>query len=402
MNHECSIAIIGGGIVGLGTALALSERHPSYTLVVIEKEQELAIHQTGHNSGVIHSGIYYRPGSHKAKLCIEGVRLLKEFCRANSVRYEECGKVIVATTAEEVPTLEALYERGIANGVPQLEMIGPERVREIEPNAKAVKAVHAPTTSIVDFREVARAMAVRISGHGGRFLMGQKVRAIRSDGAALVIECGGATVAARHLINCSGLYADTVTRMMGLDPGVMMVPFRGEYYSLRPECRLVRGLIYPVPDPQFPFLGVHFTRRVHGDYEAGPNAVLAFAREGYRMSDINIAEFARMLRWPGFWKMARRHWRVELYELYRSASRRAFLRALQKLVPALQDSHLAPGGSGVRCQTVTREGKLVDDFQIVEAESAIHVLNAPSPAATASLAIGRHIAGLAERNFGLK
>ena len=403
MNSEkFDIAIVGAGIVGLGTALAISEAYPGYTLAIVEKEREVAAHQTGHNSGVIHSGIYYKPGSYKARLCVEGVRLLKEFCREKSIPFEECGKLIVATTEQELPRLQVLYERGVANGIGRLEIIGPERAAEIEPHAKALRALHSPTTSIVDFRQVARAMAAEIVRRGGRIFLGEKVQAIRRADGLLRLETAGSTISARNLINCAGLYADTVTRMMGIDPAVMMVPFRGEYYSLRPECRLVRGLIYPVPDPQFPFLGVHFTRRISGEYEAGPNAVLAFAREGYRMRDVNLSELSRIVAWPGFWAMARRHWRIELYELYRSMSRRVFLHALQKLVPELQDSDLAPGGSGVRVQTVTRDGALVDDFQISEAPNAIHVLNAPSPAATASLAIGKHLAALAARNFLLK
>jgi len=403
MSRESfDIAIVGGGIVGLGTALAISEAHPAYTIAIVEKEREVAAHQTGHNSGVIHSGIYYKPGSYKARLCVEGVRLLKEFCREKSVPFEECGKIIVATNEAELPRLQALYERGVANGIKNLEIIGPERAAEIEPHAKALRALHSPTTSIVDYRHVAKAMAGEIVRRGGRIFLGEKVQAIRRADSRLNLETAGSTISARNLINCAGLYADTLTRMMGIDPGVMMVPFRGEYYSLRPECRLVRGLIYPVPDPQFPFLGVHFTRRIGGEYEAGPNAVLAFAREGYRMRDVNVRELSRIVSWPGFWAMARRHWRIQVYELYRSISRRVFLRALQKLVPELRDEDLAPGGSGVRVQTVTRDGALVDDFQISEAPNAIHVLNAPSPAATASLAIGRHLAGLAARNFSLK
>jgi L-2-hydroxyglutarate oxidase LhgO len=398
-DEKFDIAIVGGGIVGLGTALAISQSQPGYSVAVIEKESGLAAHQTGHNSGVIHSGIYYKPGSYKARLCVDGVRLLKAFCRDHGVRYEECGKIIVATSDAELPRLQNLYDRGVANGVERLELLDSERAREIEPHARALRALHSPTTSVVDFKQVADAMAARITACGGRIFLGQKVRAIKRADGLLRLETTNSIFSARNLINCAGLYADAVTRMMSLDPGVMMVPFRGEYYSLRRECRLVRGLIYPVPDPQFPFLGVHFTKRIQGDYEAGPNAVLAFAREGYRWKNVNLSEFFSILGWPGFWAMARRHWRMELFELYRSASRRAFLRALQKLVPDLEDRDLQPGGSGVRCQTVTRDGALVDDFQIVEAPNAIHVLNAPSPAATASLAIGRHLAALAERSF---
>jgi L-2-hydroxyglutarate oxidase LhgO len=400
-KHE--IAIVGGGIVGLGTALALTEHYPRHSVVVVEKERELASHQTGHNSGVIHAGIYYKPGSYKAKLCVSGVRLLTDFCEANGVRYQRCGKLVVATSEAELPRLQQLYDRGIANGIPGLEIVGPERVREIEPHARAIRAIHSPNTSIVDYKDVANAMAARIEEGGGRILKGTRVRAIRRSEGFLHLETNGAApIRSRCLINCGGLYSDEVARMMGLQPEVRIIPFRGEYYTLRTECRLVRGLIYPVPDPEFPFLGVHFTKRIQGDYEAGPNAVLAFAREGYRFSQVRWGELCRMAAFRGFWAMAARYWRMEVYELYRSLSRAAFLRALRKLVPELQDRDMTPGGSGVRAQAVTKMGLLVDDFQVIEAPNAIHVLNAPSPAATASIAIGRHIAGLASASFGLK
>jgi (S)-2-hydroxyglutarate dehydrogenase len=396
------LAIVGGGIVGLGTALALADTHPGCSLAILEKEDALARHQTGHNSGVIHAGIYYKPGSFKAKLCVEGVRLLKTFCAETRVPFEECGKLIVATTADELPRLQALYERGVANGIQGLEIIGPERVKEIEPHARALKALYSPSTAIVDYTQVAAAMGRKFVEHGGRVLKGHRVSAIHRSGGTLRIDAGHASLSARKLINCAGLYADDVARLTGNDPGVRIIPFRGEYFCLRPECRLVRGLIYPVPDPQFPFLGVHFTKRIGGDYEAGPNAVLAFAREGYRLTDVNVRELLGTLGYRGFWAMARRHWKIEAYELYRSVSRKAFLKSLRKLVPDLQDADLDGRGSGVRAQCLTPGGNLVDDFHIVEAQEAIHVLNAPSPAATASLAIGRHVAALAAHHFGLK
>jgi L-2-hydroxyglutarate oxidase LhgO len=395
------VAIVGGGIVGLATALALSEQFPRRTAAVIEKEPQLASHQTGHNSGVIHSGIYYKPGSCKAKLCVEGVRLMKAFCDANGIRYENCGKVIVATCEDELPRLQALYERGTANGVPGLEMIDRERLREIEPHARAVRAMYSPHTAIVDFTEVARALAAQLTRNGVELRTGTRVHAIARAGGFLRLETNRGTIASRNLINCGGLYADAIARLMGVRPDVRIIPFRGEYYILRPEQRLVRGLIYPVPDPEFPFLGVHFTRRIQGVVEAGPNAVLAFAREGYRLRDINVPEIAGMLAYRGFWAMAWRYWRMGTYEFYRSLSRRAFLRALQALVPDLEADDMAPGGSGVRAQAVGPDGSLVDDFKITETAQAIHVLNAPSPAATASLAIGRHIAALAGKSFGL-
>jgi (S)-2-hydroxyglutarate dehydrogenase len=399
-KHE--IAIVGGGIVGLGTALALAEQFPRYSGVVIEKEPELASHQTGHNSGAIHAGTSYKPGSFKAKLCVSGVRLLTDFCEANSIPYERCGKLIVATSAVEHPRLQGLYERGTANGIQGLELIGPERAREIEPHAAAGRALYSPNTAIVDYAKITNAMAARFAERGGRIIKQARVHAIRRSDGFLYLETSRGTVCARNLINCGGLFSDEVARLMGLRPDVQIIPFRGEYYTLLPSCRLVRGLIYPVPDPEFPFLGVHFTKRIQGDYEAGPNAVLAFAREGYRFTQVRWGDLLQMFTFPGFWVMAAKYWRVEIYELYRSLSRAAFLRALQKLVPELEDRDLAPGGSGVRAQAVSRKGALVDDFQIIEAPNAIHVLNAPSPAATASIAIGRHIANLASNAFGLK
>ena len=395
------IGIIGGGIVGLATALALRSQFPGRTLAVLEKEPELALHQTGHNSGVIHAGIYYKPGSYKAKLCVEGGRLMTEFCDTHGIRYERCGKLIVATSDEELPRLEALYERGTANGIQGLQLIGPERSREIEPHARALRALYSPVTAITDYKQVSQAMARNITASGGRIFVSSRVGAIRRMDGFLYLETERRTVRCRNLINCAGLYADRVAQMMGLQPKAIIMPFRGEYYSLKPGCSLVRGLIYPVPDPQFPFLGVHFTRKISGEYEAGPNAVLAFAREGYRFRNVCWKDLASMFGFPGFWIMGFRHWRTQLYELYRSLSRRAFLHALQKLVPELQDEDLVIGGSGVRAQIVSSDGALADDFLIVEAPDAIHVLNAPSPAATASIAIGRHIAAQAARSFNL-
>ena len=395
------IAVIGGGIVGLATALALKSRFPQHSLAILEKEPKLADHQTGNNSGVIHAGIYYQPGSYKAKLCVEGARLMMEFCDDNGVRYDRCGKLIVATGDDEIPRLQKLYERGMANGIRGLEMVEPERIREIEPHARAVRALYSPNTAITDYRAVAEAMAKRITRVGGDIYLGSKVEVIGRSEGFFYLETRQRAFQCRYLINCSGLFADRIARMMGLRPNVRLIPFRGEYYSLGAGCRLVRGLIYPVPDPQFPFLGVHFTKRIHGGYEAGPNAVLAFAREGYKLTNINCRDLFEMFTFAGFWAMAWKHWRTQAYELYRSVSRSAFLRALQKLVPELQDRDLEPGGSGVRAQIVTADGSLVDDFLIIEAPNAINVLNAPSPAATASIAIGRHIADLASKSFNL-
>lgn len=404
MSRRCyDVAIIGGGIVGLATALALTERYPRHGVVVVEKEPDVAAHQTGHNSGVIHSGIYYRPGSHKARLCVEGVALMVGFCQANGIPYERCGKVIVATSEQELPRLAGLYERGVANGVPGLEAIEPERLKELEPHAYGLRALYSPHTAIVDFRAVARAMEATIRRHGADILTSARVVGILQTDGVHQLQTTRGDVRARHLINCAGLYSDAIARMAGAQPTIRIIPFRGEYYTLRADRRnLVRGLIYPVPDPEFPFLGVHFTRTIHGEVEAGPNAVLAFAREGYTPLTINLAETLGTIAYRGFWAMVRRYWRTGLYELYRSISKGAFVHALKRLVPDLEEGDVAPGGAGVRAQAVSPDGTLLDDFAILPTPNAIHVLNAPSPAATASLAIGRHLAGLAAETFRLK
>jgi (S)-2-hydroxyglutarate dehydrogenase len=398
------IAIVGAGIVGLATARALAERSPGVRLVLLEKEREIAQHQTGHNSGVIHSGIYYKPGSYKARLCVEGVRLMKAFCEKNNIPVETCGKVIVATSQEELPRLSALYERGVANGVPGVARIDLGRLKELEPHASAVAAIHSPHTAIVDYGQVSQAFARDLLAGGAVIERSFAVASIARGGGELRIGAAdGRVVTAKRLVNCAGLYSDVIARLAGATPDVQIVPFRGEYYMIRPERHdLVRGLIYPVPDPEFPFLGVHFTRTVHGEVEAGPNAVLAFAREGYRLGRIHLREFAGTLGYSGFWAMARRYWRTGSYEMYRSVSKRAFVRALQRLIPEVEASDITPGGAGVRAQAVAEDGSLVDDFRIVRSPDAIHVLNAPSPAATASLAIGRHIAGLVTESFVLR
>ena len=402
-SYSFDIAIIGGGIVGLATALELSRQHPRYRIGVLEKEGELAAHQTGHNSGVIHSGIYYKPGSLKARNCVEGSRALMEFCQENGIRYELCGKVIVATDDREMAALDELYRRGTANGVPGLRIIGAEELRELEPHARGLKALHSPITGIIDYTEVTLAYANRFRDAGGEVLTGARVRRIRQADGLINMETDLGDVRAKYLINCAGLYSDVVARMMGVKQDVRIIPFRGEYYMLSPEAsHLVRGLIYPVPNPDFPFLGVHFTRTVHGDVEAGPNAVMAFAREGYRMSHINVAESLGTLTYRGFWAMTARYWKMGLQELYRSLSKKAFVRSLQRLVPDINESHLTRGGAGVRAQEVERNGLLADDFHITETENAIHVRNAPSPGATASLAIGKHIVAIAAKSFQLE
>jgi L-2-hydroxyglutarate oxidase LhgO len=396
------IAIIGGGIVGLATAIALTDRYPRVRLVLLDKEPKLAAHQTGHNSGVIHSGIYYKPGSLKARLCVEGARLMKAFCTEHGIHWEPCGKLIVATDPGELGRLQSIHERGEANGLSGLKVLEGPEIKGYEPNCRAVRALLVPETGIVDYVQVAGKMGELLKTRGVEIMTGARVTAIRRTGQGLALETARGPVESRFLVNCAGLYSDQVARLMGIRPEVRIIPFRGEYYMLRPERRsLVKNLIYPVPDPEFPFLGVHFTRTVHGDIEAGPNAVLAFAREGYTLGTVRPGETLGMLGYAGFWHMARRYWKMGAYELYRSASKAAFVRSLQKLVPDIREGDIQRGGAGVRAQAVSPDGSLVDDFRISVTEGAVHVVNAPSPAATASLAIGRHIAGLAADTFRL-
>ena len=396
------IAIVGGGIVGLATALAHTERYPQARVVILDKETKIATHQTGHNSGVIHSGIYYKPGSLKARLCTEGARLMKVFCSEHGIHWELCGKLIVATDESELGRLTNIHERGQANGLQGLRVLEGDEVKAYEPNCRAVRALLVPETGIVDYVQVADKMAELLKRRSVEIMTGAGVTAIRRAGQSLILDTARGPVESRFLVNCAGLYSDHVARLMGIRPEVRIIPFRGEYYMLRPDRRsLVKNLIYPVPDPEFPFLGVHFTRTVHGDVEAGPNAVLAFAREGYTLGTVKPGETLGLLGYAGFWHMARRYWKMGSYELYRSASKAAFVRSLQKLVPAIQIGDIQRGGAGVRAQAVSPNGSLVDDFRISVAEGAVHVVNAPSPAATASLAIGRHIAGLAADTFRL-
>jgi len=402
VTQSTDITIVGGGIVGLATALALTERYPQARVVILDKEAKIASHQTGHNSGVIHSGIYYKPGSLKARLCTEGARLMKAFCSEHGIHWELCGKLIVATDESELGRLTNIHERGQANGLGGLKVLESDEVKAYEPNCRAVRALLVPETGIVDYVQVADKMAELLKRRSVDIMTGARVTAIRRTGQGLTLETARGPVESRFLVNCAGLYSDHVARLMGIRPEVRIIPFRGEYYMLRPDRRsLVKNLIYPVPDPEFPFLGVHFTRTVHGDVEAGPNAVLAFAREGYTLGTVKPGETLGLLGYPGFWNMARRYWKMGSYELYRSASKAAFVRSLQKLVPAIQSGDIQRGGAGVRAQAVSRNGSLVDDFRINVTEGAVHVVNAPSPAATASLAIGRHIAGLAGDTFRL-
>ena len=399
---DYQVVIIGGGIVGLATALALLERHPQTRLAVIEKEPALATHQTGHNSGVIHSGIYYRTGSLKARLCLEGGRRLIDFCRDHGIPFNVCGKVIVATNEGEVERLPGLLNRAQENGLEGVELIDAARLRDLEPHVAGLAAIHAPSAGVVDFKLVANAYGEAVLLRGGAILTGAAVTQVQRGGGGLRLETSRGTIKTRRLINCAGLHSDEVARMAGVEPPVRIIPFRGEYYTLRDERNdLVRNLVYPLPDPRFPFLGVHFTRGVNGEVEAGPNAVLALSREGYRKTDVNGQDVLSALSYAGFWKMGLRYWKTGLAETYRSFNKCAFVRDLQRLVPDVAEDDLTPGGAGVRAQAVDRTGAILDDFSISEAEDSIHVLNAPSPAATASLAIGAHIAALAGQRFGL-
>ena len=392
-----NVIIIGGGVVGLAVALEITRRFPNLRLLVLEKEDGVARHQSGRNSGVIHSGIYYKPGSLKARLCVSGAAAMVEFCREHGVPFQVCGKVIVATHADELPRLEALRQQGEANGLTGLRLISPEELREIEPHASGLQALLVPSTGITDYAVVCQKYAELISAAGGTVLTSAPATGIRRSANEIVVETPRGAFSAGSLINCAGLFSDRISRMAGDEPSAMIVPFRGEYYDLVPErASLVRALIYPVPDPRFPFLGVHFTRRITGKVDAGPNAVLAFAREGYRATDINLRDSASALAFPGFWRMAFRHWRNGFAEWYRSLSKPAFVRELQRMLPEIRGNDLVPGGSGVRAQALKPDGALVDDFQFVPSGKVLHVLNVPSPAATASLTIAQAIVDTAK------
>src|SRR3954465_4940725 len=401
-DSRYDVIIIGGGAVGLGVALEITRRFPRQKLLLLEKEDKVARHQSGHNSGVIHSGVYYKPGSLKARLCVTGAAAMVEFCREHAIPHNVCGKVIVATLEEELPRLEELRQRGEANGLTGLRLIGPEELREIEPYASGLRALVVPSTGVTDYALVCEKYAELVTASGGTVLTFAEVTGIRRSDTEIVVETGMGAFSTNAVINCAGLYSDRIARMAGDDPGIVIVPFRGEYYDLTPErAALVRALIYPVPDPRFPFLGVHFTRRITGRVDAGPNAILALAREGYRHRDINIRDVASSLAFPGFWRMAGKHWRNALGEWHRSLSKPAFVRALQRLLPEISERDLVPGGSGVRAQALKPDGTLVDDFQFVPSGKVLHVLNVPSPAATASLTIGKAILDTAVGTLGL-
>jgi L-2-hydroxyglutarate oxidase LhgO len=395
---QVDVVVVGGGIVGLASALALLEARPAASLVVLEKEPSVASHQTGRNSGVIHSGLYYKPGSLKAATCLRGRQKLERFCDEHDIPFERCGKVVVATRDDEVPRLDELERRGKANGLSGVKRIGAAELREHEPHAAGVAALWVPETGIVDYARVASAVARELERRGARVVPSARVTGVEPRAASVVVKSGAGDFEGKVLVGCAGLGSDRLARLSGLPVDVAIIPFRGEYWMLAPaRAGLVRNLVYPVPDPAFPFLGVHFTRRIGGGIEAGPNAVLALAREGYRRSSFDARDAWGVATWPGFWKMARRHWRAGMHEQLRSLSRAAFALACAALVPEIEPEDLTPGGAGVRAQAVGRDGGLVDDFAFAEGPRMVHVLNAPSPAATASLAIGEHVAGRALR-----
>ncbi len=401
MSDHVDLVVVGGGIVGLATAYRLLETRPGLRLVLLEKEVRLAAHQTGRNSGVIHSPNTYAPGSLKARLCAEGMRDALAFADARGIPYEICGELIVATEPDELPRLAAVAERARANGV-ALRELGPEAMREVEPEVRGLRALHVPSTGIIDWERFALALGDAVRARGAQIRTGVEVTAIRRTPDGLVLETTAGAVTTRDLVTCAGLHSDRLAAMTGHGRGIRIVPFRGDYAVLRPEARhFCRALVYPVADPRFPFLGVHLTRRIDGAAWAGPNAVLAYAREGYRRRDVDLRELAGILGDRGFLRLAGRHWRVGAAEVIRDLSLRRFLRALQRYTPGLTLADLAWGPSGIRAQAVRRNGTLVEDFAITGGSHVLHVQNAPSPAATASLAIGREIAGMAVERFGI-
>jgi L-2-hydroxyglutarate oxidase len=388
-------AIVGGGIVGLSTAMALGKRYPNAEILLLEKESQWAFHQTGNNSGVIHSGVYYKPGSFKAKFCREGCETMVEFCREHDIDHDVCGKVIVATEPEELPLLENLYQRGIQNGI-KVSKITPEQVKEIEPHVACLDAIRVYSTGIANYKQVCQKYAEIAQAQGADLRLNTKVEECTKTSEGYVLTTNHGTFNTRFLINCAGLHSDRVAQLAGVKPSAKIVPFRGEYYELKPEKRyLVKHLIYPVPNPNFPFLGVHFTRMIDGSVHAGPNAVLSLKREGYRKTDFDLRDFVEVMTYPGFWKLAAKHADQGIQEMVRSVLKSEFVRSLQRLIPEVQSDDLIPTHAGVRAQALMPDGKLVDDFLILEDESALHVCNAPSPAATSSLEIGKAIAAKA-------
>ncbi|WP_018150044.1 L-2-hydroxyglutarate oxidase [Leeia oryzae] len=392
MSQIHDYVIVGGGIVGLSTAYALSQRFPGASILLLEKEDVLAAHQTGHNSGVIHSGIYYKPGSFKARFAKAGNRSMVEFCQKHDIEHELCGKVIVATKVEELQHLDNLYKRGLENGL-DVKRIGPDELKVIEPHVSGLEAIQVPSAGIVNYRQVCETFGRLVEEAGGTVRLGTKVLAIKEVGQQIHLETSKGDFTAKFLINCAGLHSDRVANMDGATADLKIIPFRGEYYELKPEKRhLVKHLIYPVPNPSFPFLGVHYTRMIGGHVEAGPNAVLAMAREGYKKTDFNLRDFAEVMGYKGFWTLSAKYWKEGLEEMVRSWSKAAFVRSLQQLIPEIQSDDLVPAPAGIRAQALKPNGELVDDFHIIQKTRSIHVCNAPSPAATASIEIGQHVA----------
>jgi (S)-2-hydroxyglutarate dehydrogenase len=401
MENRFDVLVIGGGIVGLSTAFQLAKRQPGLKIAVVEKEKQLAFHQTGHNSGVIHSGLYYKPGSLKAQNCIDGYQMLIDFADEHHISYDLCGKIVVATLPEELPRLKNLYQRGIANGLHKIRKIGPDEIKDFEPHCAGLAGLWVPYTGIIDYVEVAEKYAHLLqSQFGGEIFMGQKVVGLKTVGDGVQVNTPDSSFFAKQVVNCAGLYSDAVASYSVPNLDVRIIPFRGEYYYIKPEKQyLVKNLIYPVPDPAFPFLGVHFTRMIGGGVEAGPNAVFALKKEGYKKTDINFSELAASLAWPGFQKVALKYWKTGMGEIYRSFSKSAFTKALQRLIPEIEKEDLLPAEAGVRAQACHRTEGLLDDFMILETERVVNVCNAPSPAATSSLSIGRTVAEKVANKF---
>jgi L-2-hydroxyglutarate oxidase len=391
------VAIIGGGIIGLATAHEFLEKNPSKKLIIFEKESKFAAHQTGNNSGVIHSGIYYKPGSLKANNCRLGVSKLLQFCDKYGIKYDLCGKLIVANSESEIPSLMELYNRGIINGVPNIKLLNENEIRKLEPYTIGIKGIHSPSTGIIDYKDVCNVSANIIEQNGGKIQLNSKVNDIIHDNDGIIIETTQGNFHSKSIINCAGLYCDRIAKMNDTNLGIKIIPFRGEYYKLiPPKAYLVKNLIYPVPNPEFPFLGVHFTRKIDGTIEAGPNAVLAFAREGYTKTDINFKDLIDIFGYPAFWKLGKRYWKIGTAEMLRSYLKVLFVKALKKIIPEIESKDLIPGGSGVRAQALTIDGKLLDDFHIIRNDNITHILNAPSPAATSAFAIAEHVISVFE------
>jgi L-2-hydroxyglutarate oxidase len=393
------ILVIGGGIIGTATALSLQNKI-KLTVLLIEAEKSLAFHQTGNNSGVIHSGLYYKPGSLKAKNCTHGSEMLYRFCDEHNIPNEKCGKLVVATSDSEIDALDELYKRGVANGLVGIKKLGAEEIRNYEPHAAGIAGLFVPQTGIVDYSKVTNAYAKIFSDQGGYIETNCEFTSLKNYSGEIIASTTKGEFKVKILVNCGGLHCDRIAKLCGVNPGLQIVPFRGEYYKLKKEKEyLVKSLIYPVPDPRFPFLGVHFTRMMKGGVEAGPNAVLALKREGYTKKNFSLNDVSQMLFYSGFWKMASKYYKMGFEEIYRSFSKKAFVKALQKLIPEIQENDIEPGGAGVRAQALAPDGKLIDDFRIVETDKMVHVLNAPSPAATASISIGKHIADMVMKKF---